>query len=673
MDKREENRGFREPSGKKPGRSNGARFSKGLAMWVLLFFIAVLIVRSFGGGGGSDEVPVSYPKYRDLLEGGQITSAVIEQESNLSIFHGKLRSAQKFTISGTERRSDRIVVNLGPISPEDRKEWLRYGLSFKFKEKSVKWTGIILGWLPWLLFIGFWILIFRQMQGGPKGIFSFGKSKARLVSSDRPKVTFKDVAGADEAKEELQEIIEFLKDPSKFQRLGGKVPKGVLLVGPPGTGKTYMARAVAGEAGVPFFSISGSDFVEMFVGVGASRVRDLFLQGKANAPCIIFIDEIDAVGRYRGAGIGGGHDEREQTLNQLLVEMDGFESNEGVIVIAATNRPDVLDPALLRPGRFDRQVVIDLPDVKGREGILKVHTRNIPLAPDVDLEVLARGTPGLSGADLANLVNEAALLASKQRRDSVTMEDFENAKDKIMMGAERKSMVISDKEKKLLAYHEMGHALVAKLTPGSDPVHKVTIIPRGRALGVTHYLPMDERHTYPKSYLMTRLIHALGGRCAEKLVFNEVTTGSMDDYRKATELARSMVCEWGMSDKLGPVVYGEKDEQIFLGKELARRQTYSERTAQMIDQEILELIKEAEREAEKLLRENIDKLHTLAAALLEHEVLDGSQIDRILRGEKLEPKVPKEKRPAEEAQAEEPKTVPDVSEPVSKGVDATSC
>ncbi len=669
MDKREKNgnRDLREPPEGKPKRSNGARFSKGLAMWILLFLVVFLVVRSLGVGDRPNEVPISYPEYRELLEGGQIKSAVIEPESDFSVFHGELKSQQKFTVSATEKVSDKIIVNLGPISAEDKEEWLRYSLSFKFKEKSVKWTGIILGWLPWLLLIGFWILIFRQMQGGPKGIFSFGKSKARLVSSDRPKVTFKDVAGADEAKEELQEIIEFLKDPSKFQRLGGKVPKGVLLVGPPGTGKTYMARAVAGEAGVPFFSISGSDFVEMFVGVGASRVRDLFLQGKASAPCIIFIDEIDAVGRYRGAGIGGGHDEREQTLNQLLSEMDGFESNEGVIIIAATNRPDVLDPALLRPGRFDRRVVVDLPDVKGREGILAVHTRNIPLAPDVDLGVLARGTPGLSGADLANLVNEATLLASRQKLDKVKMDDFENAKDKIMMGAERRSLVISDKEKKLLAYHEIGHTLVARLTPGSDPVHKVTIIPRGRALGVTHYLPMDERHTYPKSYLMTRLIHALGGRCAEQLVFNEVTTGSMDDYRKATEIARSMICEWGMSDKLGPVVYGEKDEQIFLGKELARHQTYSDKTAEMIDEEILDLMRNAEVEAKKLLSENIDKLHTLASTLLEHEVLDGSQIDQILRGEKLEPRVPtKVELEAKKDMTEESEAAPEVVESVEE-------
>jgi len=497
----------------------------------------------------------------------------------------------------------------------------------------VNWTSLLLNILPWALFVGLWLAFFYQMQAGQRGIFSFGKSRAKLVA-EKPKVTFKDVAGADEAKQELQEIIDFLKNPEKFRRLGGRVPKGVLLVGPPGTGKTYIAKAVAGEAGVPFFSMSGSGFVEMFVGVGASRVRDLFRQAKAHAPCIIFIDEIDAVGRHRGAGLGGGHDEREQTLNQLLVEMDGFESSEGIIILAATNRPDILDPALLRPGRFDRQVVMDLPDVKGREGILKVHTRNIPLSRDVKLDVIAKGTPGLSGADLENLVNEAVLLASRKGRKRVRMEDFEEAKDKVMMGMARK-MAISDEEKKLIAYHETGHALMAKLMPGGDPVHKVTIIPRGRALGVTHFLPMDERHTYSKSYCMAKLVYALGGRAAEKLVFGEVSTGAGGDYEQATELARKMVCEWGMSERLGPVVYGQREEEIFLGREITRRKDYSERTAELIDQEIKALIEEAERTAERLLKENEDKLHAVAQALLEYEVLDGEQIDRILRGEPL--------------------------------------
>ncbi|MGH8003992.1 MAG: ATP-dependent zinc metalloprotease FtsH [Limisphaerales bacterium] len=503
------------------------------------------------------------------------------------------------------------------------------------QSENLNWGTILLSTLPWILLILFWVFMFRQMQGGPKGLFSFGKSRARLANQEKPKVTFADVAGADEAKEELHEIIEFLREPAKFQKLGGKIPKGVLLLGPPGTGKTLLARAVAGEAGVPFFSMSGSDFVEMFVGVGASRVRDLFDQGKRNAPCIIFIDEIDAVGRHRGAGLGGGHDEREQTLNQLLVEMDGFESNEGVIIMAATNRPDVLDPALLRPGRFDRQVVVDAPDVKGREGILKVHTRRIPIGPDVDLEILARGTPGLSGADLANLVNEAALLAARRNHDKVSMEDFEDAKDKVMMGTERRSLVISPEEKRITAYHEGGHALVAKLSPGSDPVHKVTIIPRGRALGLTHYLPIDERHTHSRPYLEIILVQLMGGRVAEKLVFDQLTTGAGNDLERATELARKMVCEWGMSDRLGPLTFGKKEEEIFLGREIARHRDYSEKTAQLIDEEVRSIVEKAETKATDLLSKGIDKLHLVAKALLEHESLDGEEIDKLLNGQEL--------------------------------------
>jgi cell division protease FtsH len=471
----------------------------------------------------------------------------------------------------------------------------------------------------------------RQMQGGPKGIFSFGKSKARLLTGSRPKVTFADVAGCDEAKQELQEIIEFLRDPGKFQKLGGKIPKGALLLGPPGTGKTLLARAVAGEAQVPFFSMSGSDFVEMFVGVGASRVRDLFDQGKRNAPCIIFIDEIDAVGRHRGAGLGGGHDEREQTLNQLLVEMDGFESNEGVILIAATNRPDVLDPALLRPGRFDRQIVVDQPDVKGREGILRVHTKKIKVSEDVDLKIVARGTPGMSGADLANLVNEAALLAARKDKVAVTMQDFEEAKDKVMMGTERRSLVISTEEKKTTAFHEAGHALVAKLIPGSDPVHKVTIIPRGMALGLTSYLPVDERHTLSKEYLETKLVHIMGGRVAEKIKFNQLTTGAGNDLEQATKIARKMVCDWGMSEKIGPLALGKKNDEIFLGRDFARQRDYSEATAIGIDSEIREIVLKAEKSAMELLTANVKKLDRVAKALLEKEILDGTEIDGILR------------------------------------------
>src|SRR3989454_10393674 len=485
--------------------------------------------------------------------------------------------------------------------------------------------------LPFALIFGFWIFMLRQMQSGGNKALSFGKSRAKLLSNQQKRVTFKDVAGVEEAKEELQEIIEFLKEPQKFQKLGGRIPKGVLMMGPPGTGKTLLARAIAGEANVPFFSISGSDFVEMFVGVGASRVRDLFEQGKKNAPCIIFIDEIDAVGRHRGAGLGGGHDEREQTLNQLLVEMDGFESNDGVILIASTNRPDVLDPALLRPGRFDRHVVVPRPDVKGREEILRVHARRIPLAPNVDLKVLARGTPGFSGADLANLVNEAALLAARQNKKLVEMVDFENAKDKVLMGVERRSMIISDAEKRTIAYHEAGHTLVADFLPGTDPVHKVTILPRGRALGLTQQLPLDDKYNYSKDYLVNRITILLVGRAAEEIVLHQQTTGAGDDLEKATEMARKMVCEWGMSEKLGPLTFGKNEEHIFLGREVARAKDYSEETALMIDAEIKRIVLEAAVRARQILDENIEKLHALARALLERESLDGEEIARILR------------------------------------------
>jgi cell division protease FtsH len=468
------------------------------------------------------------------------------------------------------------------------------------------------------------------MQGGGAKALSFGKARARLISEKHNKITFADVAGVDEAKEELREIIEFLKDPQRFQKLGGKIPKGVLLVGPPGTGKTLLAKAIAGEANVPFFSISGSDFVEMFVGVGASRVRDLFEQGKKHAPCIIFMDEIDAVGRHRGAGLGGGHDEREQTLNQLLVEMDGFETNEGVILIAATNRPDVLDPALLRPGRFDRQVVVPRPDVKGREEILRVHARRIPLGPDVDLKVLARGTPGFSGADLANLVNEAALLAARHSKKVVEMFDFESAKDKVLMGVERRSMIISEEEKRTIAYHEAGHTLVAHSLPGADPVHKVTIIPRGRALGLTQQLPADDKYNYSRDYLMNRITILLGGRAAEEMVFRQQTTGAGDDLEKATEMARKMVCEWGMSEKLGPLTFGKREEHIFLGREFARHQDYSEETAVLIDAEVKQIVLDSAARARSILEEQIARLHRLAKALLEHESLDAEEITRVL-------------------------------------------
>jgi cell division protease FtsH len=503
-------------------------------------------------------------------------------------------------------------------------------ISAKPMDESPWYMTLLVSWLPMLLLIGVWIFFMRQMQAGGGKAMSFGKSRAKLLTESTHKVNFGDVAGIEEAKEELQEIIAFLKDPKKFTRLGGRIPKGVLLVGPPGTGKTLLARAIAGEAGVPFFSISGSDFVEMFVGVGAARVRDLFIQGKKAAPCIIFIDEIDAVGRHRGAGLGGGHDEREQTLNQLLVEMDGFESNEGLILIAATNRPDVLDPALLRPGRFDRQVVVPKPDVKGREQILAVHTRKIPVAEDVKLDVLSKGTPGFTGADLANLCNEAALHAASVGLSKVNMECFEMAKDKVMMGRERRSMIISDEEKKSTAYHEAGHAIVATLTPGADPIHKVSIIPRGMALGVTQQLPIDERHTYSRDYLMNNITVLMGGRVAEELVRGELTTGAGNDLERSTLIARKMVCEWGMSEKLGPVTFGQKQELVFLGRDMTRHQDYSEATARDIDQEIRDIVTSCYERAKTILKSNLFVLHRVAKTLLEKEVIDGAEIKRII-------------------------------------------
>ncbi len=495
----------------------------------------------------------------------------------------------------------------------------------------------LISWLPMLFLIGIFVFFMRQMQAGGGKAMSFGKSRARLISESQNKITFEDVAGVEEAKEELSEIIEFLRDPKKFTRLGGKIPKGVLLMGAPGTGKTLLAKAVAGEASVPFFSISGSDFVEMFVGVGASRVRDLFIQGKKNAPCIIFIDEIDAVGRHRGAGLGGGHDEREQTLNQLLVEMDGFETNEGVILISATNRPDVLDPALLRPGRFDRQVVVPPPDVRGRTAILGVHARKAPLAKDVNLETISRGTPGFSGADLANLVNEAALNAARRNAPQIAMFDFEFAKDKVLMGSERRSMVISYEERRNTAYHEAGHAFVARMTPGTDPIHKVTIIPRGRALGVTQQLPLDDRHTYSKDFLLAQIAVLMGGRAAEEIFLDHMTTGAGNDIQRATDLARKMVCEWGMSDALGPLSFGQKEEQIFLGKEFARHRDYSEQTALTVDQEIRRIVSENYEHARKVLQDNKDSLERIAEALLERETLDGPEIDALMQGRELPP------------------------------------
>ncbi len=593
-------------------------FFKNLALWLVIGLIMVLVFNIFNQ---------SQPMQKELI---------------FSDFMSKVERGEvgEVTIKGndiTGRQTDNSVFRT--YTPDDkdmigllRKQGVK--ITAKPADGNPWYVQALLSWLPMFLFIGVWIFFMRQMQGGGAKALSFGKSRARLLSDKQNKVTFADVAGVDEAKEELQEIIEFLKDPQKFQKLGGRIPKGVLLMGPPGTGKTLMARAIAGEANVPFFSISGSDFVEMFVGVGASRVRDLFEQGKKNAPCIIFMDEIDAVGRHRGAGLGGGHDEREQTLNQLLVEMDGFESNDGVILIAATNRPDVLDPALLRPGRFDRQVVVARPDVRGREGILKVHTKKIPLGPDVDLQILARGTPGFSGADLANLVNEGALLAARANKKLVEMTDFENAKDKVLMGVERKSLVVSAKERKITAYHEAGHALVAKLLPGTDPIHKVTIIPRGRALGITQQLPAEDKHNYSKEYLQNDIAILYGGRVVEEIVFGpqEVTTGAMNDLERATELARKMVCEWGMSERMGPLQFGKREEMIFLGREIAQHQDYSEQTAMEIDREVRRIVMENYDRAKELIQQKLGTLHGLAAALLEREVLDGSDIDAIVKG-----------------------------------------
>ena len=596
------------------------QFYKNLALWLVIGIVLIALFNMFNQPL-TPQSEVVFSDFMDQVEQGQVNEVVISGD-NIS---GKYVDGKAFQttappkdpdlIKSLRQKSVRIVV----VAPEQT-SW---------------YMSILISWFPMLLLLGIWIFFMRQMQAGGGKAMSFGKSKARLLNDTKNKTTFKDVAGVDEAKEELHEIIEFLKEPQKFSKLGGKIPKGVLLIGPPGTGKTLLARAISGEANVPFFSISGSDFVEMFVGVGASRVRDLFEQGKKNSPCIIFIDEIDAVGRHRGAGLGGGHDEREQTLNQLLVEMDGFENNEGVILLASTNRPDVLDPALLRPGRFDRQVTVGRPDVKGRVGILKVHTSTVPLTDEVDLKVIARGTPGFTGADLANLVNEAALLAARDDKKAVAMVDFEEAKDKVMMGVERRSMVISDKEKKNTAYHESGHALVAALLPGTDPIHKVTIIPRGRALGVTMQLPMDEQHTYQRNYLFSSLAILMGGRCAEEICLGEMTTGAGNDIERATEMARKMVCEWGMSDKMGPLTYGAKEEQVFLGKDMSSQKNFSDQTAKLIDQEVKTLVMDGYTRATDLLTKNRDVLEKMAQALLERETLDGQDIKDIIAGKDI--------------------------------------
>ena len=637
--------------------------AKNVFLWIVII-VAVVVLWNFLNtvrSGNVDEV--NYSDFTSMVKNDKLRS---NPTSPVTLSGNKVEGKYIDSVTDTERKF-RVIIPKG--SEETIANTLNEkGIIVKVNDDDQNSFVYMLltSWFPIILFVGFWIFLMRQMQSGGNKALSFGKSRAKLSTNHQKKVTFKDVAGVEEAKEELQEIIEFLKEPQKFQKLGGRMPKGVLLMGPPGTGKTLLARAIAGEASVPFFSISGSDFVEMFVGVGASRVRDLFEQGKKNAPCIIFIDEIDAVGRHRGAGLGGGHDEREQTLNQLLVEMDGFESNEGVILIAATNRPDVLDPALLRPGRIDREVVVTLPDIKGREGIIKVHTRRIPFAKDVDISILARGTPGMSGAQLANLVNEAALNAARFDRKSVAMADFEEAKDKVLMGKERKSMIMSDEEKRNTAYHEAGHALAAHLLPDADPLHKVTIIPRGRALGVTMQLPAEDKYSYTREYMEASLTILLAGRVAEELVLGSCTTGASNDLERVTERARKMVCEWGMSEEIGPLSYGKKEEQIFLGREIAQHQDYSENTAMQIDKEVKKVVLAAYAEAKELLEENRDALILVAEALLEYETLDGNEVTAVIKGEKIhrEPEVePPDAPEPEQEEKEQEKSLPSLVNP----------
>jgi cell division protease FtsH len=619
----------------KPPMPNWSGLSKNLALWLLVALLAVTLFQLMQKRNASTDVLSYYPEFTNQIDAGNIKS--------VEVFNGKeVRGEFRRPVPRGSSEVRNFTVNL-PIANSEAilKRLEDAGVAITAKEPKSGIVSILVTMLPWIVIFAIWFVLIRQMQSGGNRAFSFGKSKAKLLSGDTPKITFADVAGADEAKVELQEIIEFLKDPQKFTRLGGRLPKGALLVGPPGTGKTLLAKAVAGEAGRPFFSMSGSDFVEMFVGVGASRVRDLFEQGKAHAPCIIFIDEIDAVGRHRGAGLGGGHDEREQTLNQLLVEMDGFESNDGVILIAATNRPDVLDPALLRPGRFDRQIVVDSPDVRGREGILRVHTRKIPLAADVRLDALAKGTPGLAGADLANLVNEAAVLAARRNKTLVDMQDFEDAKDKVMLGVERRSLVLTEDDRKLTAYHEAGHTVVSLRTPGADPIHKVTIVPRGRALGLMTSLPETDRYGHTKEFLLGRLAIAFGGRVAEELVFGQdkVTTGAGSDIQLATNVARQMVTVYGMSEKVGMMAVGDKEQEIFLGREFAQRREISERTAQMVDEEVKRLLDEAHNRARELLNAHRQLLDRIAFALLERETLDSEDVLILMRGESLPPRV----------------------------------
>ena len=597
---------------------------KNLVLW-LVIFVAIIALYQFINTPRTTFKDISYSEFLTLVDDNKVNNI----EFNENNIRGEL--------SDSTDKNQKDFKTVGPATDEliQRLESNKIKFSFAHKNES-SFTQLLINWAPLIILIALMVFFMRQMQAGGTKAMSFGKNKARMLTENQNKITFKDVAGVDEAKEEVSEIVDFLKDPKKFTRLGGRIPKGILLVGPPGTGKTLLAKAIAGEAGVPFFIISGSDFVEMFVGVGASRVRDLFIQAKRNSPCIIFVDELDAVGRHRGAGLGGGHDEREQTLNQLLVEMDGFEGNEGIIVMAATNRPDVLDPALLRPGRFDRQVVVPRPDVRGREEILKVHAKDTPLDDDVKLELIARSTPGFSGADLENLVNESALHAAKTGRDKVNMHDFEYAKDKVIMGVERKSMMISDHEKKITAYHEAGHALVAKLTPGADPIHKVTIIPRGMALGVTQQLPIEDKYTHSRSYLNGTIKVLLGGRAAEEIIYNERTSGAGNDLERVTEIAHKMVCEWGMSELVGPVTFGKADEQVFLGKEMSKSKDYSEETAILIDQEVKRIVNSNYDECKKLLEDNIEILHDVANQLLEKEVIDGNELDELVLKHKPE-------------------------------------
>ncbi len=629
-----------DPAG---GKSPKKDYARAILIWFIVITGAVLFFTFIKEQSGFTEVTLTYSDFTTLIksQSAHITNVrVLQKGLNRAELHGKVDDAsilsQYTTDSHHGSSSAHFAVNLPFVDSQMLSQWDSLGIRYTFDSEKISLMDILMSSWPILLMIVFWIFILRQQQGGKSGVFGFGKSRAKLQNMENPKITFVDVAGVQEAKAELEEIIAFLRDPKKFKKLGGKIPKGVLLLGPPGTGKTLLAKAVAGEAGVPFFSMSGSDFVEMFVGVGASRVRDLFDNAKKSAPCIIFIDEIDAVGRQRGAGLGGGHDEREQTLNQMLVEMDGFEENSGVILIAATNRPDVLDPALLRPGRFDRQVVVDVPDVKGREAILKVHVKNVPLSADVDLSVIARGTPGFVGADLANLVNEAALMAARFEQEAVTMLDFEEAKDKVMMGAERKSMVLSDKERENTAYHEAGHAICSIHLDHADPLHKVTIIPRGRALGITFSLPGEDKHSYSREYMLDRICMSMGGRVAEDIVFGVRTTGASNDIKQATDMARKMICDYGMSEELGPISYGKKDDSIFLGREISSHRDYSDTTADTIDDLMRRIVLEQESRARGLLSEFRSELDTLAKALLEHEMLDASEVKRILSGEVIE-------------------------------------